>query len=69
MSINYKKHRIVETNKLLLLYKQIESEKRVSKGLKKTSLEIDLLSEKTQQKLQKMKVDVLETHFSLSEIF
>mgnify|MGYP000147380897 CR=1 FL=1 len=69
LSINFKKYRIVETDKLLFLNNQIESEKIVSQNLKSSTLEIDLLSQKTQLKLQKIKVDVLETNYSLSEIF
>lgn len=69
LSVNYKKYRMVEPNKLLLLSKEIQVEKKIAQNLSETPSKIDLLSYNTQQKLQRIKVGILYIDLTLSEIF
>jgi AAA15 family ATPase/GTPase len=69
LSINYKQYKIAETNRVLLINKEIEEEKVSSEKLKRAPKEIQYLSKKTQQKLQIIKVSVLDIDFTLKEIF
>lgn len=69
LSINYKHYKIAETHKVFLINKEIEVEKVTSKKLKKSPKEIEHLSKETQQKLQIIKVNVLDIDFTLKEIF
>ena len=67
-SINYKHYKIAEINRILLINNEIENEKRTSNKLKKIPLKVQNLSKNTQQKLQAIKVDVLDIEFTLEEI-
>ena len=60
--------KIAEINRILLINNEIENEKRTSNKLKKIPLKVQNLSKNTQQKLQAIKVDVLDIEFTLEEI-
>ncbi|MEE9407314.1 MAG: hypothetical protein V3V28_04470 [Polaribacter sp.] len=59
----------IENEKLSIIYNELESEKEISLQLKTIPQEIKLIERSTQQKLQKIKVDVLNIDFSFREIF
>ena len=65
---NYKKLKINEIDRLTFLQKEINSEKSTSFKLKNTSQKIIFLSKKTDIKIQKIKVKILDINFCLSEI-
>ncbi|WP_435414496.1 hypothetical protein [Polaribacter aestuariivivens] len=66
---NYKQLKTNEINKLNYLFLDLKKEKLTSNQLQKLPTELKTLEQNTQQKLQKIKVDVLNINFSLSEIF
>lgn len=65
---NYKKLKINEIDRLAFLDKELNLEKITAFNLKKSSQEINLLSKKTDIKIQEIKVKVLDINFCLSEI-
>ncbi|QTD36705.1 hypothetical protein JL193_11210 [Polaribacter batillariae] len=65
----YKQLKIKEINKLNYLFLDFKEEKIISNQLRKLPTELKTLEQNTQQKLQKIKVDVLNINFSLVEIF
>jgi len=67
--INYKRIKIEESERLKVIYAEIEAEKSVSKTLNHMPQEINSLQKRTQQKIQTIKVGVLDIDFTLSEIF
>jgi hypothetical protein len=58
-----------ETKKLNLLYAEITSEKEVAHQLNKTPKEIEKINNSIHNKLLKIKVDVFNLDYSLTEIF
>ena len=62
---NFKKK---ETKKLQLLNLEFASEKELFKALQNSSKKLKKLESKTQYKLLKIKVDILNIDFSLKEI-
>lgn len=67
--INYKRIKIEESDRLKVIYAEIETEKNISKKLDHIPLEINSLQKRTQKKIQTIKVGVLDIDFTLSEIF
>lgn len=67
--INYKRIKIEESDRLKVIYAEIETEKNISKKLDHIPLQINSLQKRTQQKIQTIKVGVLDIDFTLSEIF
>lgn len=67
--INYKQTKIEESDRLKIVYTEIEHEKNISKKLNHIPLEINSLQKRTQQKIQTIKVSILDINFTLSEIF
>lgn len=68
-TINYQRIKVIEADRLKFLHAEIEVEKKASKQLEKAPQEIQLLNKNTHLKFQKIKVDVLDINFTLSEIF
>ncbi|WP_159946878.1 hypothetical protein [Polaribacter septentrionalilitoris] len=67
--IKYKRIKIEESDRLKVIYAEIETEKNISKKLDHIPLQINSLQKRTQQKIQTIKVGVLDIDFTLSEIF
>ena len=66
---NFLKIKTTENNKLSYLFLKLEAEREASIQLRKIPQEIKCIEQKTQQKLQNIKVEVLNVDFSLLEIF
>ena len=58
----------LENKKLTIIYKELQSEKKLSVELKTIPKEIKLIEKETQQKLQKIKTDVLNIDFSFRKL-
>lgn len=67
-TIDYKRMKVVELYKLNNLFSEIEHEKKIANKLKSAPKEIYFIKKEMHQKLQKIKVDVLNIHFTLSEL-
>lgn len=67
--VNYQKTKPLEISKLNYLFLELKKEKIVSDKLKTTSLEINKIESKTQLKLNRLNVSVLNISFSLKEAF
>lgn len=66
---NYQLLKVEETKKLQLLCLELASEKNIFIALQNSSEEINTIENKTQHKLLKIKVDLLNIDFTLKEIF
>ena len=67
--VSFQKLKQTDTKNLNLLCLELASEKKTANLLKNTSKKVELLSNSTHKKLQKIKVDILNIDFTLSEIF
>ncbi|MEO9570063.1 MAG: hypothetical protein ABJH82_13185 [Polaribacter sp.] len=67
-TIDYKRMKVLELNKLDNLFSEIEYEKLIAKQLEKVPKEIYFIKKGMQQKLQKIKVDILNINFTLNEL-
>ena len=67
--MNFQQIKAAEIDRLNLIVTEIEAEKKTSEQLKNLPQEIVSLKKGTQQKLQKIKIDILDIDFTLSEIF
>ena len=67
--VTYKYLKIEESDRLKFIYSEIETEKKISKQLKHLPEEIKALQKGTHQKVQMIKIGVLDIDFTLSEIF
>ncbi|WP_439128898.1 hypothetical protein [Polaribacter sp.] len=67
--LDYKKTKILETNRLNYLLLAFNKEKLISNQLQKMPEELKSIEQNTLQKFQKIKVGILNINFSLSEIF
>jgi hypothetical protein len=65
----HQKMKVIENNKLLILFNELELEKKNSKQLKKIPQTLKLKEKETHQKIQNIKVNVMNIGFSLNEIF
>lgn len=66
---SFQKIKEVETKKLQFLFDEIKIEKNVSHQLKNVPKEAEKLNKSTQNKILKIKINIFNTCFSLSEIF
>lgn len=67
--LDYKKTKILETNRLNYLLLAFNKEKLISNQLQKMPEELKSIEQNTLQKFQEIKVGILNINFSLSEIF
>ncbi len=67
--ISYQKLKKSENQNLNLLYLELASEKKMANQLKSVPNKIQKLDYYTQNKLRKIKIDILNINFTLSEIF
>lgn len=66
---SYQKLKEVEVKKLQFLQAEISSEKKVAHQLKNVPKEVEKLNNTTKIKLLKIKIDIFNTNFTLSELF
>lgn len=67
--IRFQQLKVLETRRLNLICVEIEAEKKKRKKLLTSPQEILFIKKETQQRLQKIKVDILNINFTLSEVF
>ena len=60
---------VSENKKLAIISKELQREMKTSEQLKIIPIEINLIKKETKNKIQKIKVNVLNIDFSLQEIF
>lgn len=65
----YRKVKEISHINLLLIYNELEYEKKSALHLKAIPQKIRLIEQNTQQKLQRIKVEVFNIDFSVHEIF
>lgn len=66
---SFKVLKVVENKRLNLIYSKIESEKKIAKEFKNSDNDVVVFNNKTQIKLQKIKVGILNIDFTLRELY
>lgn len=66
---SFKVLKVVENKKLNLIYSKIEAEKKIAKEFKNSDNDVVVFNNKTQIKLQKIKVGILNIDFTLRELY
>lgn len=69
LMFSYKKMKKIEKKKLSLIYKEIKKEKNNTEQLKTNNQKIKYIENETQQKIQVIKVGLLNINFSFGDFF
>lgn len=68
LRVSYHKLKTTETNRLHLVYLELEIEKKNKLSLKNTSSQLDALELKTKKSFQKINVEIFNIDFSYKEV-